>query len=398
MGLTVTIFVLAFLVVATLVGWHLDRRQLRNKLSETTVSRDRWEAKAQNANQKLEAVSNTSGAAVIMHDRSANIVHANVAATKMFRGDALKGKSLIQATLSSEIAEFGIHVAHTQKTDARDIAMPGSNGQILRVTAFPFPKGLSGEPEVMLVVVDVTELRRLETIRRDFVANVSHELRTPLASVRAMAETLQEGALHDDEVADRFLSTIVSEADRLTRISEDLLILSNAESHEPKTEWFDLSEQIAEVTARLEPKASESGLSISLSIPEHIEIEASPDQLEQVLVNLIDNAIKYTPAGGRVSVEAKVHGGQVTVDVRDTGIGIMAEDVPRVFERFYRVDKARSRASGGTGLGLSIVKNIVESHGGEVRVKSEFNHGSTFSFVLPLEQHKETHAVNSHSI
>lgn len=398
MGLTVATLVLALACVLTLIAWHFNRRDLLNRLEATTALRDRWEAKAQNANQKLEAVSNTSGAAVLMHDRSANIVHANAAAARMFRTEELKGHSLIQATLSSEISEFGIHVAHTQKSDSRDVAMPGTNGQILRVTAFPFPKGLSGEPEVMLVIVDVTELRRLETIRRDFVANVSHELRTPLASMRAMAETLQEGALRDEDVADRFLGTIVSEADRLTRISEDLLILSNAESKEPKTEVFDLSELVFDVVSRFEPKAQEAGITLSVHMPEHVDLEASPDQIEQVLVNLVDNAIKYTPEGGRVSVEGKTQDGKVALEVRDTGIGIMAEDLPRVFERFYRVDKARSRASGGTGLGLSIVKNIVESHRGEVKVKSEFNHGSTFSLVLPLIHAQQTHATHTNPV
>ena len=365
-----------------------ERTRLKKEIATLEAARSRQEIKAQTYNQKLRAVSETSGAAVVMIDSSGSVVHTNSTADRMFgtKAGQMLGKSLIQTTLSSELLDFGLQAAKLRGSDSRDIVMPGALGQILRVSAFPFTVGLSGDSEVMLVIVDVTELRRLETIRRDFVANVSHELRTPLASIRAMAETLEEGALHDSEVAMKFLSTIVREADRLARISEDLLILSDAESKEPSKDWFDIGYLIREVVARLESKAKEAKLTLSVFGLESVKVHGSRDQVEQVVVNLVDNAIKYTPEGGKVSIEARNSNGTVTVDVRDTGIGIMEEDLPRVFERFYRVDKARSRDSGGTGLGLSIVKNIVEAHGGEVRVKSEFNHGSTFTFVLPIQE------------
>lgn len=364
-----------------------ERAAFEEKVEAMEVVRARLESKSQTYNLKLRAVSETSGAGVVMIDSSGVVVHTNSTAEKMFslRQGEMVGKSLIQTTLSSELLDFGLQADKNGGGESRDILMPGALGQILRVSAFPFPVGLSGDSEVMLVIVDVTELRRLETIRRDFVANVSHELRTPLASIRAMAETLEEGAMHDAEVAQKFLSTIVREADRLARISEDLLILSDAESKAPSKEQFDIAAMIREVVARLESKAKASNLNLAVHGISSLFVKASRDQIEQVLVNLVDNAIKYTPEGGQVSVETKVVNDLVSVDVRDTGIGIMGEDLPRVFERFYRVDKARSRDSGGTGLGLSIVKNIIEAHGGEVRVKSEFNHGSTFTFTLPIQ-------------
>jgi PAS domain S-box-containing protein len=235
----------------------------------------------------------------------------------------------------------------------------------------------------LLLFDDVTELRRLETVRRDFVANVSHELRTPLASIRAMAETLQDGAINDMAVAGRFVNIIVGEVERLTRILEDLLILSRAESKLPERHSFVLSDLVRDVVERFQPQAGKAQIQLSYQGPRPLMVVANRDQIEQVLVNLVDNAIKYTPPGGRVDVTAKPQDQLVTVYVVDTGIGILSQDLPRLFERFYRVDKARSRQSGGTGLGLSIVKHIVETHGGKVMVESEYGRGSTFSFTLP---------------
>jgi two-component system phosphate regulon sensor histidine kinase PhoR len=240
-----------------------------------------------------------------------------------------------------------------------------------------------GTPHFLILLDDVTELRRLETVRRDFVANVSHELRTPLASIRAMAETLQDGAIHDSAVAGRFVSMIVAEVERLTRLLEDLLVLSRAESRIPERAVFPLNNLIHDVVERLQSQAEKANITLNYTTPAPLKVDANRDQIEQVLVNLVDNAIKYTLAGGRVEVRAEEREDRVVVHVIDTGIGIMSQDVPRIFERFYRTDRARSRQSGGTGLGLSIVKHIVETHGGNVTVQSEYGRGSTFSFTLP---------------
>ena len=293
------------------------------------------------------------------------------------------GKSVLEGTLSPELYELVKEARETRCIQRREIAAQGSSGCLLVVVASPVIGEDSDRCRIILIVHDVTELRRLETVRRDFVANVSHELRTPLTSIRAMAETLSDGAMQDASVACHFLKTIIDETGRLTRISEDLLHLSKSESQSPEKMRFNLVELCEEVAGRLIMQARKAGTRFNAELPARLDVTANHDQIEQVLVNLLDNAIKYTPAGGEVRLIAEKSGSEAVIRVKDTGIGIKPEDVPRIFERFYRVDKARSRQSGGTGLGLSIVKHIVEAHGGHVRVDSEINRGSVFSFTLP---------------
>lgn len=316
------------------------------------------------------------------------IVRANLAARPLFANSLNRviGKTLLQATHSAELSELAQKARTARSLCRSEIRLPGAGGVILRVAIAPVAGDGLGASRLVLVADDVTELRRLETIRRDFVANVSHELRTPLASIRAMTETLQDGALQDPSVAYHFLATINNEAQRLTRISEDLLILSQAESRQPEKTHFPLAGMIQEAVTRFQPQAEKAGIELSAELPGDLDVFANHDQIEQVIVNLIDNALKYTPVEGKARVTAENLVNQVAVHVSDTGIGIMPQDLPRIFERFYRVDKARSRQSGGTGLGLSIVKHIVEAHGGQVTVKSEYSHGSTFTFTLPHPQ------------
>ena len=305
------------------------------------------------------------------------------------RNGGLVGKTLLEATLSFEIGTLIGEALASGAPQQQEIRRGEGLGRTLRVRVTLVPQHESvapdlAAPQFLLLLDDVTELRRLETVRRDFVANVSHELRTPLASIRAMAETLQDGALHDSEVANRFVNIIVGEVERLTRILEDLLILSRAESQLPEREPFALTTLVRDVVERLNVQAEKSSLKLTYAGGAAIEVTANRDQIEQVLVNLVDNAIKYTPSGGKITVTTDTSGGMASVHVKDTGIGILSQDVPRLFERFYRVDKARSRQSGGTGLGLSIVKHIVEMHGGSVDVQSEYGRGSTFTFSLPI--------------
>lgn len=334
---------------------------------------------------EYEAVLDRCGAGILLLNSSGEILRANAVARQIFglAPRPLEGKALLQATLSYELNQLVEAARADRRTHQNEVRTGDPAGRTLNVSVSPLPGESADRQRFLLVAQDVSELRRLETIRRDFVANVSHELRTPLTSIRAMAETLQDGALTDPTVAADFLGTIVKETERLTRISEDLLILSQAESGTPEKKPFDLAALIRTVIGRFLPQAEKAGLSLSCDVPEELRACANADQIEQVIVNLVDNAIKYTPAGGSVHVTAEKGASGVSVHVADTGIGIMSEDLPRIFERFYRVDKARSRQSGGTGLGLSIVKHIVEAHGGYVRVESELNRGSTFTFHLP---------------
>lgn len=330
---------------------------------------------------------NEVDAGVLLVDSHNRILESNPAANHLLeiRERPLVGQTLLQITLSYELLSLVTKVQKSGLPDERELRITKESSPLtLHVRAVPIPnENLPSHSLIMLLLKDVSELRRLETIRRDFVANVSHELRTPLTSIRAMAETLQEGAIHDEEVAERFVLIIQQEVERLTRLLEDLLVLSHAESKPPERVQFALDEQIKKVVERLRPQADKVNVTLNISIPPRLIVKANPDQIEQVLINLVDNAIKYTSENGNVYLVAESIADDVRIRVSDSGVGIMSQDLPRIFERFYRVDKARSRHSGGTGLGLAIVKNIVEMHGGMVTVESEYGHGSTFTVVLP---------------
>ncbi len=333
-------------------------------------------AQAANYRLKLNALSASSGAGILMLDDTGTVVHTNLAAVEILDG---KPDNLDERP---ELRDFAVNAFRTGKPEATDIPLKGGPPRILRAFAYPFETGLSGVPEVMLVLTDVTELRRLENVRRDYVATVSHELRTPLTSIRAMAEILQIG-VDDPAVAAKFLETIVRETDRLERTSNDLLILSNTESGVPAREHIDLRDVLEDVYTRYEPLAVKAGLKMTLFALDPLPVFASRAQMDQAILNLVDNAIRYTPSGGRVEIRAEVSGKEVSISVEDTGIGIRESDLSQIFERFYRANRSRAGQTTGTGLGLSIVKNVVESYDGTVRVESELGRGSIFTIVLP---------------
>jgi len=240
-----------------------------------------------------------------------------------------------------------------------------------------------GGDRVFLSVYEITDLRRLERVRQDFVANVSHELRTPLTIIRSMAETLVDDGDDLNERAIKYLNKIIAEVDRLTLISQDLLILSAAESNPIRKQRCDISDVFKGIVQQLESKAKKKGLDLTFSGPPQCVIEANSSQMMQVALNLVDNAIKYTTEGF-VSVKVEPEEDVVKILISDSGIGIPSDQMGRIFERFYRVDRARSRATGGTGLGLSIVKHLTEAHGGKITVESALNVGSTFIVELPI--------------
>jgi signal transduction histidine kinase len=257
-------------------------------------------------------------------------------------------------------------------------AETGAPMRVLRGSAIPTNDG-----SVVLVVRDVTETRRLDQVRRDFVANASHELKTPAASIQAAAETIRTAAGEDPSVIPRFASQLEREAARLSRIVSDLLDLSRLESGSALDESVALDAIVRDEGERFEEPAAEAGVGLSVRAGGIPRVRGSSRDLALLVRNLVDNAIRYTRPGGKVDVDLTTDDGEVVLAIVDTGLGIPSRDLPRIFERFYRVDRARSRETGGTGLGLSIVKHVAENHGGRVEVTSELGQGTRFEVRLP---------------
>jgi len=320
---------------------------------------------------------------VVVVDRDGRIVLVNPAirSTLLLGADAV-GKLLIETVRHAQIDTMLERARESEEDQPLELELPGLKPRRLLVTAAP----LSGDEEgLLLVFVDVTELRRLESLRRDFVANASHELRTPIAAVRSATETLQTGALDDKPAATRFLDIIERNAQRLQSLVEDMLELSKLESNEfkLKRERVDLQRVVPIVLALFRERAEKKGVRLSAEIASALPtVEGDSRALEHVLSNLVDNAVKYCPMGSKILVSAAEDEGRVRLVVADTGPGIAAEHLTRVFERFYRVDAGRSRELGGTGLGLSIVKHMVETMRGRVSVESAVGKGSTFTVSL----------------
>ena len=271
---------------------------------------------------------------------------------------------------------------HREELDGK-----GAGGRSLAVYVSRFPG--PGEPGAVVVVHDVTELRQLERMRQDFVANVSHELKTPLAVIKSSVEALIDGAAQDPAACGMFLTQVSAESDRLEELIQDLLSLARIESGALALELqpVPLNKAIDDCLERNQARAEAKTLTLvekpPKDAPATVPALADPDALRQILDNLVDNAIKYTPNGGRVTIRWNATAGHVSFEVEDTGVGIPEKDLPRVFERFYRVDKARSRAVGGTGLGLAIVKHLVQAMKGGVRVRSTVGKGTAFTVTLP---------------
>lgn len=261
---------------------------------------------------------------------------------------------------------------------------PGIEKLYIEVSAVPIINERNMLKGAVLVFHDITELKKLENMRKDFVANVSHELRTPITSIKGFSETLLDGDMQDTAVQTEFLQIIYNESNRLQLIIEDLLALSylEADNFQLVLHKVNVKELIKDILPTLSYKADERQIILTTAI-ENIEIKADKERLSQVIFNLVDNALNYTPADGKISLIIEQLDTHVCIIVSDTGIGISEKDQPRIFERFYRVDKARTRDSGGTGLGLAIVKHIVEVHHGDIEIESTVNEGTTITVYLP---------------
>ncbi len=321
----------------------------------------------------------TDGLAMV--DAEGQLALANPAVERLFgfKESAMLGQPLIRAVRDDEIDGALKECLRTRREQT--VQVGAASGRFLRVIAVPLERPYGA----LLVIQDLTEMRSLQTTRREFVANVSHELRTPLTGIKAIVETLQDGAIDDRQVAADFLAKIDAEVDRMSQMVSELIELSRIESGgiELKLEPVDLNEVARHVIARFTPLAERAGVSLSADLADGLPaVSADRERIEQVLINIVHNAIKFTPSGGKATIVTRPAPDAVSVAVTDTGIGISREDLPHIFERFFKAD--RSRSSGGTGLGLAIAKHTVQAHHGTISVASEEGRGSTFTFTLPL--------------
>ncbi len=357
--------------------------------------------------QKLNAVLSGMAEGVLAVDARQHLLFANPAAQDLFElGPDSGGKLLPELIRSPQIQESVESTLSGSGAYRSEVTMPGrdpldvSQTRVVSIQGTPLPG--SPPPGAVLVLHDVSELRRLERMRQDFVTNASHELKTPLASIKVNAETLLDWALQDEAVNSVLLRQIDDQVNRLNALIHDMLSLARLESgqetyqHHPLLLAPVLQNCVEEHQVRAASKEMELLIDIS-RLDETVEVQAAEEAIRHILDNLIDNAIKYTSAGGKVHIIAKSLDSQVKISVADNGMGIPREDLPRVFERFYRVDKARSRDMGGTGLGLAIVKHLVQSLGGQVNVQSRVGVGSTFTIQLPRHLLPQDRNLNSSS-
>lgn len=351
-------------------------RQIQTRIDEVTQGKSR-----------LEAILLSMFDGVMVVDAKSKILLVNSSLKKMLvmQKDP-QGKKTIEVVRNLEIQELvDVVLGKQEGVESRELSIVLDIAKTVLVHATPVVREGVTEGAV-LVFHDISELKRLEGIRRDFVANVSHELRTPLSSIKGYAETLLDGAIDDKKHAKEFLRIIHDDAVRLANLVNDLLDLSKIESGKLTLilQPLKVKDVIEQVSTMLKHQANVKKIDLSISVSDAItKIYADESRLAQVFVNLIDNAIKYTPQGGSVMVSAKESDSMIAVSVSDTGVGISEEDQERLFERFYRVDKARSRSMGGTGLGLAIVKHIVQAHKGTIKLTSELGKGSTFTISFP---------------
>ncbi len=382
-----TIFALVCLV-ALHVRWR--RKFLTAHVTsrlEVARLRNEYESVAAEVHARQDALFDSMIEGVLVLDDAGCVQFANRAFAQMFATTGvLRGRALLEAVRLHEIAEIVQRAGQEGRVIDHELSLPGEPERWLQINAAALTSVDRRKLGTILVFHDLTRIKKLERTRQEFVANVSHELRTPLSHIKGYVETLLDGAKDDPDVSTRFLQTIARNAERLKLLIEDLLTISELESGRVtlNLQTVLLRPLAQKVFDDFKTRAEGKGVRLTNEVPE-LSVCADSIRLEQVLSNLVDNAIKYGRTDGCVTVAAcPGENGKVEVSVKDDGPGLPAEALERVFERFYRVDKARSREQGGTGLGLSIVKHIVQTHGGRVWATSEPGNGATFFFTLPV--------------
>jgi two-component system phosphate regulon sensor histidine kinase PhoR len=333
---------------------------------------------------RLAAVLERMADGVLITDGGGHVQLINPAASRLLdttEGNAL-GHSFAQVVRNYRLIELWQACRDEGKEQIAAVETDRL-GLFLQAIVNPFHEADSSG--YLIILQDLTQIRHLETVRRDFISNISHELRTPLAALKALVDTLRDGALEDPPAAERFLNRMETEVDALTQMVQELLELSRIESGRAPLHLapVPVPDVVLPPVERLRPQAERAGLTLTVTLPPDLPpLQADAERIQQVVTNLVHNAVKFTPSGGRVSVWAERTGNEVVIRVHDTGVGIPSDDLPRIFERFYKADRARS--GGGTGLGLAIARHIIQAHGGRIWVESVEGQGSAFYFSLPL--------------
>ena len=337
-------------------------------------------------NRRLNAVLDNMADGVLITNQMGQVSLLNAAARRLLKVNddegEVRGRSFAAIVRHHQLIELWQQARQTDQERVATLEL-SQQGLFVQMTVTPLH---TTEPDACLIILqDLTRIRQLETVRRDFISNVSHELRTPLASLKALVETLRDTALDDPPATLRFLDRAETEVDALTQMVQELLDLSSLESGRVplRLRPVPVADILLPAIERFTPQAERAQISLTLDLPRGLPpVLADPERIQQVVRNLIHNALKFSPAGGQITISATPHEDEVHISVQDTGIGIAAQDIPRIFERFYKSD--RSRQSGGTGLGLAIARHMVQAHSGRIWVKSKEHKGSTFTFTLPV--------------
>ncbi len=369
--------------------WRFNSKDAEKKSEEMKQRLSKLLDQLSREKSQLAAILSSMEEGVLAVDLRSRIILANPAIERQFgflEPEAI-GKSVRQVVLNNQIADRVEEVLKKNVSIEEEIEIIVPFAVVFSAHIVPMQNAKKELIGAICVLRDITRLKKLEKYRSDFVANVSHELRTPLTAIKSLVETLQDGALNDPQNNLKFLQKISRQVDNLSLLITDILMLSTLEKSQKATEPFariSLNNLIAKAIDTIYPALQSKSISLVRQEEKGIEILAVEDQIYRALLNLLDNAVKYTPNKGKITVTLKKEGQKILVSVADTGVGIALDHLPHIFERFYRVDKARSRDAGGTGLGLSIVKHIMQMHKGEVLVESTEGKGSIFTLVFPI--------------